>query len=218
MKLVIFDVDGTLVDSQHLIHHAMSFAFDEVGLPPLPRDDVLRIVGLSLPVAVAELAPDSDPDTQQRIVEGYKNAFAQRRITEELPLYPGALECLDTLALRDDILLAVATGKSRRGLRSVIEAHGLQGRFVSLQTADDHPSKPHPAMLYAALIDAGVDAADAVMIGDTSFDMDMARSAGITGFGVDWGYHPAGLLRQSGAALVAHDFPELTRAIIGWAK
>jgi phosphoglycolate phosphatase len=217
MKLVVFDVDGTLVDSQHHIHGAMTAAFQGAGLDPLPREAVLQIVGLSLPVAVAQLAQGHDAATQARIVDGYRTAFMQARLVQQAPLYPGALDCLDGLAGRDDILLAVATGKSRRGLAAMIQAHGLEGRFVSLQTADDHPSKPHPAMLLAALADTGVAVTEAVMIGDTSFDMDMARAAGMTGFGVGWGYHAPGLLKASGAALVAADFADLGQALARWA-
>ena len=218
MKLVVFDVDGTLVDSQHHIHGAMAAAFEGAGLDPLPRETVLQIVGWSLPVAVARLAPDHDAAIQARIVEGYRAAFMQARMVQAAPLYPGAVECLDSLAARDDILLALATGKSRRGVAAMIEAHGLGGRFVSMQTADDHPSKPHPGMLLTALADGGVDASDAVMVGDTSFDMEMARAAGMAGFGVAWGYHAPAALCASGAALVAADFMDLGQALARWAS
>lgn len=217
MRLVVFDVDGTLIDSQHHICRAMGMAFEHAGLAPLPQPQVLGIVGLSLPVAVAQLAPEADPPTQARIVAAYRAAFMQCRIAEAAPLYAGALDCLNRLGARPDMLLAIATGKSRRGLGAMIETHDLHGRFVSLQTADDHPSKPDPAMLLAALAETGIEAAQAVMVGDTSFDIDMARSAGLAGFGVGWGYHPAEALHQAGAALVAKDFPALTTAIEEWA-
>ncbi|WP_339820829.1 HAD-IA family hydrolase [uncultured Paracoccus sp.] len=217
MRLVVFDVDGTLVDSQNHITHAMGFAFDQVGLTPLPKSQVLSIVGLSLPVAVAQLAPDVDADTQARIVAGYKESFMRARLDSAAPLYPGAMECLDLLADRDDLLLAVATGKSRRGLDAMIAAHGLQGRFLSLQTADGHPSKPHPSMLHAALAETGTEAGRAVMVGDTSFDMEMARAAGLAGFGVSWGYHPAHALQDAGAIRILDDFTGLTTAIKEWA-
>lgn len=217
MRLVVFDVDGTLVDSQNHITHAMGFAFDQVGLTPLPRARVLSIVGLSLPVAVAQLAPDTDAQTQARIVAGYKDSFMRARLDSAAPLYDWALDCLDRLADRDDLLLAVATGKSRRGLDAMIKAHGLEGRFLSLQTADGHPSKPHPSMLHAALAETGATADRAVMIGDTSFDMLMAGAAGLAGFGVSWGYHPVDALHGAGAARVLDDFTTLTQAIEEWA-
>ncbi|TGN68440.1 HAD family hydrolase [Paracoccus liaowanqingii] len=217
MRLVVFDVDGTLIDSQTHIHHAMSHGFAQVGLQPLPKAQVLSIVGLSLPVAVAQLAPEADAEMQARIVAGYKDSFMQARLDHAAPLYDGAMDCLDRLAGRDDLILAVATGKSRRGLDAMIAAHGLQGRFLSLQTADGHPSKPHPSMLQAALAETGTEVGRAVMIGDTSFDMEMARAAGMTGFGVSWGYHPVAALTQAGAARIADDFTALTQAIEEWA-
>lgn len=218
MRLVVFDVDGTLIDSQHHIFRAMSLAFETAGLLPRPQPEVLGIVGLSLPVAVAQLAPEADPQTRARIVTGYRAAYMMARLTDEAPLYPGALACLDALALRDDILLALATGKSRRGVAAMIEAHGLQGRFVSLQTADDHPSKPDPAMLLAAISEAGVSAGRTAMVGDTSFDMEMAVAAGVTALGVSWGYHSDAALRAAGAALVADNFGGLCGALDEWAQ
>ena len=217
MKLVIFDVDGTLVDSQALILGAMAHGFAKAGLPPLSREKVLSIVGLSLPVAVAELVPDAPQDAQNAVVSGYREAFGQARLQEAAPLYPGAEDCLRRLGERDDLLLAIATGKSRRGLHAMIESHGWDKLFVSLQTADDHPSKPHPAMIEAALSECGISADRAVMVGDTSFDMEMARSAGVVGFGVSWGYHPPAALHQAGARLVAPDYAALTQSLLEWA-
>lgn len=216
MRLVVFDVDGTLIDSQDHIHHAMAYAFGQVGLAPLPKARVLSIVGLSLPVAVAQLAPWTDPATQARIVAAYRDSFRRARLDHAAPLYPGALACLDALAARDDLLLAVATGKSRRGVDAMIAAHALEGRFVSLQTADGHPSKPHPAMLEQAMADTGVAADRAIMVGDTSFDIEMAGHAGMAALGVGWGYHRTEELWQAGARAVAPDFPALTRLIEEW--
>lgn len=217
MRLVVFDVDGTLVDSQHHIVRSMTEGFAGAGLAAPSRAEILGIVGLSLPVAVAHLAPLAELPVQARVVEGYKQAYMQARMQEMAPLYPGARDCLLRLAARDDLLLAVATGKSRRGLDALLEAHDLARHFISLQTADGHPSKPHPSMLIAALAEAGAEAGRAVMIGDTSFDMDMARAAGMIGFGVAWGYHAESDLDAAGARLIARDFGQLTEAIEGWA-
>ena len=219
MRLVIFDVDGTLVNSQHEITQAMNLGMTGAGLPELAPEEILSIVGLSLPVAVARLLPEAGPHLHERVVDGYRNAFIAARAAGRLPpLYPGALDCLDALAALDDVVLGIATGKPMRGLVAILEAHGLERRFVTRQTADGHPSKPHPAMLETALSETGIPAGRAVMIGDTSFDMEMARGAGVAGYGVDWGYHPAADLHAAGAALVAADYPVLTAALLDWTK
>ena len=217
MKLAVFDLDGTLVDSQALIIGAMAQAMEGAGLPVLDRDQVLFIVGLSLPLAVATLLPDQPEARQNEVVAGYRAAFMSRRMDDEAPLYPGARACLDALAGRDDLLLGIATGKSRRGLDAMLDHHGLRGHFVTLQTADNHPSKPSPAMLLAACDEAGVDPAKAVMIGDTTFDMQMALNARTAALGVDWGYHPATALRQLDI-VVAADFGQLQTMIEEWAR
>lgn len=217
MKLAVFDVDGTLVDSQALIIGAMAQAMEGAGLPVLDRDQVLSIVGLSLPLAVATLLPDQPEARHNEVVAGYRAAFMSRRMDDEAPLYPGARACLDALAGRDDLLLGIATGKSRRGLDAMLDHHGLRGHFVTLQTADNHPSKPSPAMLLAACDEAGVDPAKAVMIGDTTFDMQMALNARTAALGVDWGYHPATALRQLDI-VVAADFGQLQTMIEEWAR
>ncbi|OOY07969.1 HAD-IA family hydrolase [Thioclava sp. F36-7] len=214
MKLAIFDVDGTISDSQNHITHAMTIGFEAAGLPAPQASAVLQIVGLSLPLAVARLAPEHDAETQARIVEGYKQSYKSARAASPAPLYPGAEALLRKLAARDDMLLAVATGKSRRGLRALIEHHGLEGLFVSQQTADDHPSKPHPSMIGAALSEAGVDARDAVMIGDTSFDIEMGRSAGVATIGVRWGYHAPAALEAAGAHQMVDDFDGLETTLL----
>ncbi|MEH6645777.1 HAD-IA family hydrolase [Sulfitobacter sp.] len=194
LRLVIFDVDGTLVDSQSDILAAMHLTFAAEGLPTPPRANVLGVVGLSLDVLMPHLAPEADAATQARLVQGYKDAYMTLRADstrgESSPFYPGARAALEALQAWPNVLLGVATGKSRRGLDKLIEAHGLEGMFVTQQVADFHPSKPNPSMLLEALSDTGVAAANAVMLGDTSFDMEMAQAAGITGIGVSWGYHP----------------------------
>ncbi|SMO68156.1 HAD-IA family hydrolase [Paracoccus laeviglucosivorans] len=217
MKLVLFDVDGTLVNSQHEITQSMNLGMKSAGLPEMDPALILSIVGLSLPIAVARLLPEATPDQHDRVVLGYREAFFASRTAGALPpLYDGALDCLDALAAQDEVLLGIATGKAMRGLVSLLDGHGLGTRFITKQTADGHPSKPHPAMLHSALSETGVAAGRAVMIGDTSFDMEMARSAGILGFGVSWGYHPSQELHAAGAALVAPDYAALTQALLDW--
>ncbi|WP_299859104.1 HAD-IA family hydrolase [uncultured Roseobacter sp.] len=212
LRLVIFDVDGTLVDSQGDILAAMGEAFDAVDLPRPSRATILGIVGLSLEVAMARLAPGAD---HARMVQAYKDAYmtlrAKTGAAQSSPLYPGARETLERLQSAPDILLGVATGKSKRGLDKLIEAHALENVFVTRQVADFHPSKPHPSMIYQAMSDAGVEAQDTVMIGDTSFDMEMAAAAGVSGFGVSWGYHPVSAL--SAAHLVLDEFSALEGAL-----
>ncbi|GFE48680.1 haloacid dehalogenase [Roseobacter cerasinus] len=212
LRLVIFDVDGTLVDSQADILAAMAQAFAAVDQAPATRTDVLGIVGLSLDVAMQRLAPAQD---HARMVEAYKDAYvglrAQSGAAQSSPLYPGAREVLERLSTQSDLLLGVATGKSKRGLDKLIEAHGLEGIFVTQQVADFHPSKPNPSMIYQAMADAGVSQGQTVMIGDTSYDMEMAAAAGVTGLGVSWGHHPVDALRA--AASLVHDFGELERAL-----
>jgi len=216
LRLVIFDVDGTLIDSQAHIMAAMQAAFDANDLPVPPREATLAIVGLSLPVAMARLAPDH-AGAHAALVADYKDAFASLRRAPEgaalSPLYPGAREILDRLAAEDHTLLAIATGKSRRGMDHILDLHGLRGLFRSVQVADDHPSKPHPSMIHACLHDTGVDAARAVIIGDTTFDMEMGVAAGIASLGVTWGYHPPATLSDAGAAGLLHSFDALPDAL-----
>jgi len=214
MRLVIFDVDGTLVDSQGDIVASMASAFAAVGLKTPDRDAVLSIVGLSLDHAMLKLAPDADAATRGSMVDSYKAAYQALRVkagAASSPLYPGIRESVETLAAQPETLLAIATGKSRRGLTSLLDNHGWSDLFHSLQVADDHPSKPHPSMILTALVETGVDAKDAVMIGDTTYDMDMSAAAGVTFIGVDWGYHPATTL--IGATEVVSSAADLIPAI-----
>lgn len=214
LRLVIFDVDGTLVDSQAEILAAMTHAFDAHGLPVLDRADVLGIVGLSLDVAFARLCPTAEPALQAKLVQSYKDAFNALRGAdgkgEASALYPGARAAIDALAGQDHTLLAVATGKSRRGLDKMLERHDLQGVFHSEQVADHHPSKPNPSMILTALNELGIAQTRAVMVGDTTYDMDMARAAGIAKIGVGWGYHAAELLRPD---ILIHSFSALPGAV-----
>jgi phosphoglycolate phosphatase len=221
LRLIVFDVDGTLIDSQAAILAAMRSAFLAEGLEPPDRRTILSIVGLSLPLAVATLAQEHDAATVSRLEQGYRDAFVRLRAEgegeETSPLFPGALDALRRLH-GAEALLAVATGKARRGLEHVLDAYDLRGFFVATQTADDAPSKPHPGMIDNLIRATGAEPADVVMIGDTSFDMEMARSAGARALGVSWGYHDVPLLREAGAERVIDRFDEIDAALEALAR
>lgn len=198
MKLLLLDVDGTIVDSLGHIQAAMEAAFAAHGLAPPAREATRGIVGLSLPDAVGRLAPGVDAAA---LTATYKAAFHDLRNepVARSPLYPGAWEAIGALLGQGDLLLGIATGKSRRGLDHVLETHGLRGRFHTEQVADHHPSKPHPSMVWTALGETGVEAADAALLGDSPFDMQMARAAGVRALGATWGYGAPEALTAAGA-------------------
>lgn len=204
MRLAVFDCDGTLVDGQAAICGAMDAAFAANALPLPDRHLVRRIVGLSLPQAMRQLHPGGDEASWDALDRSYRDAYRAAREAGQLvePLYDGMAALIDRLATAG-WTLGVATGKSDRGLAHCLAMHGLTARFATLQTADRHPSKPHPAMLEAAMAEAGADPADCVMIGDTVYDIQTALAAGVRAIGVDWGYHSAAELRAAGAAAVA---------------
>jgi len=213
-RLAVFDCDGTLVDSQATICLAMERGFVACGLAG-PGDAATRgIIGLSLMEAMATLHPIGDAREHERLSEAYKKAFFDLRAAglAEEPLYDGIAEAIADLDARG-WLLGVATGKSDRGLKHILEHHGLHPRFVTLQTADRHPSKPHPSMLEQAMADAGAGPQTSAMIGDTSYDMIMAKAAGCAAIGVSWGYHNRQELIEAGADIVA-DHPSALVAIL----
>lgn len=212
IRLAVFDCDGTLVDSAASITAAMALAFAADGLAPPDPAATRRVVGLSLPQAVAALLPEADWPRCERLARLYKEAFPAVRARDDFaePLFEGAIEALTAIEAAG-WLLGVATGKSDRGLARCLEAHGLERRFVTLQTADRHPSKPHPAMLRAAIAEAGAD--HAAMIGDTCYDIEMAAAAGVDAVGVAWGYHAPGELHAAGARAVAGRFADLPALI-----
>ena len=204
VRLALFDCDGTLVDGQAGVCNAMEAAFADAGLPAPDRHRVRRIVGLSLPQAIRLLIPDSDEHQITAIDAAYRARFRAAREAGLLvePLYDGIAELITNLSAAGWVL-GVATGKSQRGLEHCLAMHGLTKYFATLQTADHHPSKPHPAMIAAALAETGAAPEHTVMIGDTVFDMAMAEAAGVRALGVDWGYHTAAELLGAGAAAVA---------------
>lgn len=214
-RLAIFDCDGTLVDSGATIYQALGLTFEQHGIAVPPPSVGRRVIGLSLTEAMAGLVPDATREEHLVLAEDYKKQFIGLRAAGQVeePLYPGILELLDALE-GDGWLLAVATGKSDRGLKHCLEAHAIHARFVSLQTADRHPSKPHPSMIHQALADSGANAADSLMIGDTSYDMAMAVAAGAVPVGVAWGYHDHDDLIAAGAVTVA----QTPAQILGFAR
>jgi phosphoglycolate phosphatase len=215
-RLALFDCDGTLVDSAANICLGIERAFAAHALPPPARPAIHRIVGLSLVEAMAMLHPAAEADFHGVLAQSYKAAFVAMRGTPDFthePLYPGIADAVTTLA-EAGWMLGVATGKSDRGLAILLDLHGLTDRFVTLQTADRHPSKPHPAMALAAIRQAGASPETTVMIGDTSYDMAMALAAGCHAIGVDWGYHAPDELLAAGAAQVVSHADQLAPALL----
>ncbi|MEL7542861.1 MAG: HAD-IA family hydrolase [Pseudomonadota bacterium] len=213
--LVIFDCDGTLIDSQHVICAAMDHAFEMQGLASPGREATLQIVGLSLFEAIHRLVPDEPPETIRALGEAYKQAFNRFRgeFAGREPLYPGARDVIEALGRRDDVLLGIATGKSRRGVDHFLEREKFEAGFATIQTADSARSKPDPEMIENALRETGVLARRAVMIGDTTYDIEMGNAGGVTTIGVGWGYHEPDALQEAGADHMAADYPELARLL-----
>lgn len=215
MRLIMFDMDGTLIDTQALISEHMGAAFSSLGLPPPTAAEVRRIIGLSLPVAVGRLANTEDVDLIEGLVGQYRSLYkaALAHDIDREPLYAGARDALERLKLAPDTILGVATGKGLSGVTRILGNHGIAGHFVTLQTPDHNPSKPHPGMLLRAMAETGAEPASTVMVGDTTYDIELARAAGCRAIAVSWGYHEPQALLAAGAGALIHDFSELDAAI-----
>jgi phosphoglycolate phosphatase len=217
-KLAIFDVDGTLVDSRQILQATAEAAFIELGLPPPPYEELRKIVGLSLREGLAQLAPALNDDQIEALFAHYRRSFQDLHKDPAFiePLYDGAAGLLDRLK-REGWLIAMATGKSRRGVEVIMDMHGWVDLFDTTHCADDGPGKPDPAMVQAALEAMGVAPAQAVMIGDTAHDVLMAKAAGVRTLGVTWGFHTRAEIEASGADEVLDTFEELDAALTRFA-
>jgi len=214
LKLVLFDCDGTLVDSQHMIVAAMRDAHAAHGVPLPERDRLLSVVGLSLPEAFAVLSQGDLSYPVAAMVDAYRLAFNRLREAEPPePMFAGAREVLDALRRREDLVLGMVTGKARRGVDRILKVHAMEGWFSTIQTADDAPSKPHPAMVLQAMAEIGARPEETVVVGDTTYDISMALQAGASALAVAWGYHEIPALERAGADLVVHRFEEVPGAV-----
>ncbi len=213
-RLIMFDFDGTLVDSGRAIAEAMAEAFTEAGVAPPPAVRVRRTVGLRLEEAIARLLSEDTWSLVPRIAAGYRESFARLRERPDFdePLVDGARQAIERLE-SDGAILGIVTGKNRRGLAASLERHALDTHFTTLKTADDGPGKPHPQVLLEAMSEVGADPGETFVIGDTVYDMELALNAGVRALGVSWGYHESDELLRAGAVRVLSDFAQLWPAL-----
>lgn len=215
MRLVVFDMDGTLIDSVALIVETVTAAFDAVQEPAPSEAAIRSISGITAREAMKFLAPVASVDRVDQILQSYRAQYSQRAGGSREPMFPGAMEALERLRRREDTILAVATGKGYRGAITLLTAHGILDHFHSVQTPDHNRGKPDPEMLETAMSKAGTSPDQTVMIGDTSHDMKMAKAAGVRAIGVAWGYHSIDDLQAAGADIVIDRFEALDAAIEG---
>ena len=202
MRLVLFDCDGTLVDSVGLIHEVMARTFEAFGHPRLRAEQTKTVIGLTLDIAIARLQGKPHVDDEATAMTAhYKQIYAGVRTEPGLqePLFPGIAEMMQHLQQDDDLTLGAVTGKSRRGLDLIRATHGFDETFIVSRTADDCPSKPHPAMVTECCSETGIDAARTIVVGDAIYDMQMAKAAGAKAIGVAWGYASVPELAAAGA-------------------
>jgi phosphoglycolate phosphatase len=218
LKLVVWDVDGTLVDSRQSIFDTSVAVYGRLSLPIPTYDQVRQIVGLGLREAFEVLSPELPAAEIERVTQTFREEFQTLRRDPGFiePLYDGAAETLDRLRA-EGWKIAMATGKSRAGVETVLRLHGWADLFDSTHCADDGPGKPHPAMLLEAMKALRVPPERTIMVGDTAHDMRMARAASVYAQGVTWGFHTASEIREGGADHVAEDFATLNRQLDAFA-
>ena len=210
LKLAIWDVDGTLVDSRESIFKTAEVAYRQLGWPVPTYDAVRQIVGLGLREAFVVLEPGRPDGEIDRLTQGYRTAFQALRDDPTFvePLYDGAAETLDRLR-SGGWKIAIATGKSRRGVETIVRMHGWADLFDSTHSADDGPGKPHPAMVLEAMRALSVPPERTIVVGDTAHDMRMAKAAGAYAQGVSWGFHTAAEIAEGRADDIVDDFATL---------
>jgi phosphoglycolate phosphatase len=213
MPLIIFDMDGTLIDSVALIVETVTDAFSSIN-EPVPTETAIRAIsGITAHDAMRILAPQAEAKRVEQILDSYRSHYRERAGINREPLFAGALAALDRLQERKDTILAIATGKGFRSATTLLERHSLLDRFHSIETPDHNRGKPDPQMVHTAMEKAGATKAETVMIGDTTHDMRMAKSAGVKALGVAWGYHEVTELNAAGADMVIENFDQLDKAI-----
>ena len=220
LPLIVWDLDGTLIDSRQIIQNAMKTAFETCGLEPPHYDRTRTIVGLSLNEGCRMLAPEDASDVViGDLVEAYKQAFIKGRTQPdyEEPLYEGGIDLLETLA-NMNCLQAVATGKSRKGIEAVFGMHRLEHYFDTVWCADDGPGKPHPFMVEQAMSQLGVEASQTLMIGDAIHDIHMGRAAGVVTHGVTWGFGARHELEAAGAHHLHDEMETLAASLTEFAR
>jgi len=205
-ELVIFDWDGTIMDSTGLIAWCIQESCREMGLPVPPESEAKWVIGLGFIQSVEHVAPGLDRARQLALAESYRRHFVARE--HEAPLYEGITGLLAGLRDRDR-RLAVATGKARRGLDRALAASGLGPFFEATRCADEGFPKPHPDMILRLLEETGVEPSRAVMIGDTTHDLELAANAGVDAVAVSYGAHGEQLLRARAARHYAASVAEL---------
>jgi len=213
LRLIIFDMDGTLIDTVGLIVATVGEAFTALGETAPTEQAVRAISGITLDQAIAILAPHADQKRVGELSKSYLDHYHPRASREGEPLFTGAVEAIDRLRATPGNILAVATGKGYQSAIALLDRHGIRGHFHSVQTPDHNRGKPDPQMIETAMTKAGATKAETVMIGDTTTDMRMARAAGVPAIGVAWGYHERAALRKEGADIVIESFDDLDHAI-----